>query len=322
MVSIFGFSPIVGNTFADKICMIVSSNAGQAVSVRILVAGDNKVTQDVVGSFLELLGFGVVLACNGIDPLTVFIESSFDLVLTGPEMPAMDGWGITRCIKQRSFEINHSRIRRSIMFRKAVAIGILIVFFSFVLVSCASEQYQQNRGAIIGGGTGAAAGGAVGGVIGAQSGHTGAGVAIGSLLGALAGAGIGHYAYDQKRTETEAQEQYAYDYDQSKATLVRIDDVFASPATVRLGGTVDLSTTYTVLGPQGATMEVIETREIRHGDELVGKPQVTVQRQGGTYTSRVPLMLPGGGQRGVYNVHATIQSGGSSDSREFSFTVY
>ena len=54
---------------------------------------------------------------------------------------------------------------------------------------------------------------------------------------------------------------------------------------------------------------------------MIAMPQVTVQRQGGTYTSRVPLTLPGDGQRGVYNVYATIQSGGSSDSREFTFTV-
>ncbi|MFO7785631.1 MAG: hypothetical protein R6V25_13450 [Desulfatiglandales bacterium] len=207
------------------------------------------------------------------------------------------------------------------MFKKAVAMVMLVGFSTFTLVSCAGEGYQRHEGAIIGGGAGAATGGAAGGVIGAQSGHTGTGIVIGSLLGALAGAAIGHYAYDQNRTEAAAQQQYAYDYNQSKTNLVRIDDVFASPATVRAGGTVDLSTTYTVLGPQGATMEVIETREIRHAGELLGKPQVTVQRQGGTYTSRVPLTLPRRSQRGVYTVYATIQSGGSSDSREFTFIV-
>ncbi len=207
------------------------------------------------------------------------------------------------------------------MFKKAIAMVMLVGFSTFTLVSCAGDGYQRHEGAIIGGGTGAATGGAVGGVIGAQSGHTGTGVVIGSLLGALAGAGVGHYAYDQKRTEAAAQQQYAYDYNQSKTNLVRIDDVFASPTTVRRGGTVDLSTTYTVLGPRGATMEVIETREIRRAGELLGKPQVTVERQGGTYTSRLPLTLPRRAQRGVYTVYATIQSGGSSDSREFTFTA-
>jgi len=37
------------------------------------------------------------------------------------------------------------------MFRKSVAMVILIGFSSFVMVSCASEQYQENRGAIMGG---------------------------------------------------------------------------------------------------------------------------------------------------------------------------
>src|SRR4030067_857327 len=113
----------------------------------------------------------------------------------------------------------------TIMIRKAVAIVMLIGFSMFTLVSCASERYQQNKGAAIGGGAGAAAGG---------------------------GGGGGR------------------------------------------GGTIDLSTPYTVLGPQGATMEVTETREIRHKGELTGKPQVTVQRQGGTYTSRGPLTLTAG----------------------------
>ena len=205
--------------------------------------------------------------------------------------------------------------------KKAVTLVILIGFATVTQVGCITEQYQQRPGAVVGGGSGAVAGGALGGVIGSQSGHTGAGIVVGSLLGALAGAGIGHYAYDQKRSEAAAQQQYGYDYNQSKAVLVRIDEVFASPENVAVGGTVDLSTTYTILGPQGATMDVIETREIRHGGDLVGKPQVTVQRQGGTYTSRVPLTLTGVGQRGVYIVAATIQSGGSSDTREFTFTV-
>ena len=46
------------------------------------------------------------------------------------------------------------------MFRKAVVMVMLVGFSTFTLVSCASEQYQQNKGAIIGGGAGAATGGA------------------------------------------------------------------------------------------------------------------------------------------------------------------
>jgi len=80
----------------------VSSNAGPDIPRRILVAEDNRAIREIVSSFLELIGFEVALACNGIEALAVFLRSSFDLVLTDLEMPVMDGWGLTRCIKERS----------------------------------------------------------------------------------------------------------------------------------------------------------------------------------------------------------------------------
>jgi CheY-like chemotaxis protein len=80
--------------------MILSSNAGQAISRRILVAEDNKAFQDIVSGFLEFLGFEVALAGNGIEALAIFIESIFDLVLTDLQMPAMDGLKLASHIKK------------------------------------------------------------------------------------------------------------------------------------------------------------------------------------------------------------------------------
>ena len=80
----------------------VSSNAGQAISTRILVAEDNKSIQDVVSRFLDFMGFEVALAGNGVEALSLFLKNSFDLVLTDLEMPIMDGWSLSHCIKERS----------------------------------------------------------------------------------------------------------------------------------------------------------------------------------------------------------------------------
>jgi len=80
----------------------VAPNTGQSISRRILVAEDNKAVQDVVSRILDFMGFEVALACNGVEALTVFLDSSFDLVLTDLEMPIMDGWSLTQCIKERS----------------------------------------------------------------------------------------------------------------------------------------------------------------------------------------------------------------------------
>jgi CheY-like chemotaxis protein len=48
------------------------------------------------------MGFEVALAANGIEALAVFLESSFDLVLTDFQMPAMDGLSLASHIKERS----------------------------------------------------------------------------------------------------------------------------------------------------------------------------------------------------------------------------
>ena len=80
----------------------VSSNAGKAKSKRILVADDNKAIRDLVSGFLEFIGYEVALAVNGIEALAVFLGSSFDLVLTDLEMPAMDGLSLAGHIKERS----------------------------------------------------------------------------------------------------------------------------------------------------------------------------------------------------------------------------
>jgi CheY-like chemotaxis protein len=80
----------------------VSSNTAQAISKRILVADDDKIIRDAVTWFLEFMGFEVALAANGIEALAVFLESSFDLVLTDLQMPAMDGLSLASHIKERS----------------------------------------------------------------------------------------------------------------------------------------------------------------------------------------------------------------------------
>ena len=77
-------------------------NAGQAISRRILVAEDNKSIRDVVSMLLDFMGFEVALAGNGVEALSLFLKNSFDLVLTDLEMPIMDGWSLSHCIKERS----------------------------------------------------------------------------------------------------------------------------------------------------------------------------------------------------------------------------
>ncbi len=193
--------------------------------------------------------------------------------------------------------------------------------FLFTVLGCATDQYEQNTGAAVGGATGAAVGGVIGGIVGEKHGDATTGAVIGGLLGALAGAAIGHYTYDRVRNEEAAQKQYGYNYDQSQTALVRIENASVTPNIVKPGGTINLMATYTVLTEQGAMINVMETREIRYNGDLTGRPQVTLQKQGGTYTSQIPVTLPTNANPGKYTVLTIIQVGQNSDARETSFTV-
>lgn len=204
---------------------------------------------------------------------------------------------------------------------RLISVFLAAALAVFTAGGCATQQAQEHKGAMTGAGVGAVTGGVVGGIIGHQSGHATEGVLLGALVGGLAGAAVGHYAYDQRQNEEQAKDNYAYSYEQAGANLVRIESVSAVPRSAKPGDRVELIATYTVLGPQGATMDVTETREVRMGGELQGKPAITVRRQGGTYQSKVPLILPADAPKGEYVVATTVQSGGSSDSRESKFTV-
>jgi len=62
-------------------------------------------------------------------------------------------------------------------------------------------------------------------------------------------------------------------------------------------------------------------REIRYGEDLVGRPEVTVTHKGGTYSTTVPLFLPKDAKTGTYRVLTTIQAPNAQDSRETTFIV-
>jgi len=70
--------------------------------IRILVVDDERGVQDVLSGLLCWMGFEVALANNGVEALAIFIENSFDLVLTDLQMPIMDGSNLAHRIKQKS----------------------------------------------------------------------------------------------------------------------------------------------------------------------------------------------------------------------------
>jgi CheY-like chemotaxis protein len=78
------------------------ANPRQRATRRILVVEDNKNLQDILSVILRSMGFEVALAKNGLEAFTLFVESSFDVVLTDLQMPIMDGSRLAHLIKEIS----------------------------------------------------------------------------------------------------------------------------------------------------------------------------------------------------------------------------
>lgn len=175
---------------------------------------------------------------------------------------------------------------------------------------------EEHKGAAVGAGAGAATGAVAGAVIGKGAGA----VILGGLIGGLVGGMVGTYAYDMPRTREQTAK--TYNYQPAQGTILTMEGTSVSPQTVSPGNTVNLNSTYAVLTPSSETeVSITETREITHKGGLVGKPEVRVNRTGGTYTSTIPIRLPSDAAKGDYKVITTIQSANAKDSKESRFTV-
>ena len=64
---------------------------GQQCPMRILLAEDNKVNQQVVSLMLNRLGYQAVIVSNGSEALQILEKESFDLILMDVQMPVMNG---------------------------------------------------------------------------------------------------------------------------------------------------------------------------------------------------------------------------------------
>jgi hypothetical protein len=203
--------------------------------------------------------------------------------------------------------------------RRIVTCLVLLAALGTALPGCATTESTLggHQGAVLGAGAGAVGGAVIGGLVGGKQ-----GAVAGGLLGALAGGLIGNYADEKEKTLAETRRAHA-EYTPEKGTRLRIEKVKAGPTPVRPGGTVSIDITYAVLTPsEEVQVPVRETREILFEGSKVGEASLSIEREGGTWRSVVPVTLPADARRGNYRVLASVEyGGGGKDVKEASFAV-
>jgi CheY-like chemotaxis protein len=89
----------VEQKLASPAAAVVSGNK-PAGGLRILLAEDNAVNQEVAQQMLQKRGHTVTIASNGREALKLVSQSEFDLILMDIQMPEMDGFQATAAIRE------------------------------------------------------------------------------------------------------------------------------------------------------------------------------------------------------------------------------
>ncbi len=79
--------------------VVSPATASVAAGIRVLVAEDNEINRRVLAGMLRRIGCEVVFAVDGREAVQLVEQRPFDVVLMDCQMPEMDGYEASRCIR-------------------------------------------------------------------------------------------------------------------------------------------------------------------------------------------------------------------------------
>ncbi|MCU6501661.1 response regulator [Rugamonas sp. A1-17] len=87
-----------------------SATPGLSEAVDILVAEDNTINQKVIKQLLRHLGYQANVVANGVEAMAALEDRDYQIILMDMQMPEMDGFELTRRLRQRFRDSNRPYI--------------------------------------------------------------------------------------------------------------------------------------------------------------------------------------------------------------------
>lgn len=109
LAAAMGYTP-VPRAFPEASEPSIAGRGEQKARTRLLVVEDNLVNQQVAMGLLDHLGYQADIVSDGQSALRALREVPYNLVLSDCEMPEMDGYELTRLIRQPSTKVLNPRI--------------------------------------------------------------------------------------------------------------------------------------------------------------------------------------------------------------------
>jgi len=113
-----------------------------------------------------------------------------------------------------------------------------------------------------------------------------------------------------------------HNYCPSGGCVLRLESVEVRPDKAKRGQTMVLSTTYTLLTPDGVAIPVAITRQVLfHGASLGQTKNLDMRKLNGTWTQEINFTLPQDARPGLYTLKTKVTTGYAMAEKETQFLV-
>jgi hypothetical protein len=122
----------------------------------------------------------------------------------------------------------------------------------------------------------------------------------------------------QSREAAVARENYC----PTGGCVIRLDDLQLQPLRATPGGTLTLTTTYTILTPENVDIPITISRELSVGGKSLGRvTAMNANNKNGTFIQTLDFILPTDAAPGRYTLVTRISTGFGQDEKRVEFQV-